>query len=94
MTKGLAVFALLAVAAVALWKHRLGVTVQASVTERTADASGYPSGVSEYNTEVAPQLQQQILASKLTHSMQVTPVGFAPAFGADENQPGSGESLI
>jgi len=95
MTKGIAVIALLAVAGLAIWKHGIGLKVQGSVsTGGTAEAQGYPSGVSQYTPQVAPQSAQQVLASQLTHPMQVTPVGFAPAFGEDENQPGAGESLI
>jgi hypothetical protein len=94
MTKGLAIIALLAVAGVAIFKHRLGISISASATAGTAEAQGYPSGVSEYNTLIAPQNPSQVLASQITHPMQVTQVGFAPAFGADENQPDGGEMLI
>jgi hypothetical protein len=85
--KSLAMVALLAVAGVAIWKHRLGISVQGSLSAGTgtAETSAYPSGVSEYSTQIAPQLRQQVLAAQVTHEDQVTPVGFAPAFGPDEN---------
>jgi hypothetical protein len=90
--KGIVIFGLLAVAGFALWKQKLGVSVNASLG--TAEQSGFPSGVSEYTTQLAPQSAQQLLAFQQTNQYQVTPAGYAPAFGENENQPGWGESLI
>jgi hypothetical protein len=92
--KTLAVVALLAVAGVALWKHRLGISVTTSATAGTAEASGYPSGVSSYTPIIASQTPQQVLAAQITHPDQVTEVGYAPAFGDSENQCRFGEQLM
>lgn len=91
--KSIAIVALLAVAGVALWKHRLSLTVKGSVGTPT-ESGGYPSGVSSYTPIVGAQLPQQLLAFRETNPDAVSPLGYAPAFGPGENQPGPGEMVF
>ncbi len=86
--KGLALFALFGIGAIAIWKHH----VQATATVK-APGSDLPSGVSVYPNAPAPQQGQQILAALATNPDAVSDLGFSPAFGWDENQPGTGEEL-
>lgn len=98
--KGLAVFALLAVAGVAIWKHRLSLSVTGSTSlsgkgQPQIEAGGYPSGVSIYDgDQAASQSLQQLYATQSSNPDSVTPIGFSPAFGPEENQPARGEMTI
>lgn len=87
--KGLILLGLFGVGALAIWKHHKG----ALATHTAADANGIPSGVSVYSSIPAANSPQQILAAFQTNSSAVSDLGFAPAFGESENQPGPGEVL-
>jgi hypothetical protein len=88
--KNFVLLALLGVGAVAVWKHHL----QAAKLTVAGAGGDLPSGVSMYPAIAAPSKPDQILAAQITNSDAVSDIGFSPAFGADENQPGMGEELI
>jgi len=92
--KGIALVALFAVAGIALWKHRLSLTLNPSVGSGTTEAGSYPSGVSAYPGGVAPQKLQQIYATQKTNPDAIFSGDYAAPFGPDENQAQSGEIIF
>ena len=94
--KPLLIFGLLFAAGAVIWKHRNAACVApggiVTVTKTVVSESNLvPSGVSEYDATPAPQSGQQVHAAAATNPYAVSDLGYAPAFGADENQPGWGE---
>jgi hypothetical protein len=85
--KTVALITLVAIGGIVVIKHIKGAGVHLDVS---LEATGAPSGVPVYSDTAAPQRSMQVYAAKKSNPWAVSSPGYAPAFGADENQPQSG----
>lgn len=84
------IVALLGVGGYAIWKHKTSAASKHTAAFKSSVVTGNsdPVGVPLYSEILAPNRVDQIASWATSTSDSTVDGSYAPAFGADENQPG------
>ena len=97
-TKWILILGLVGVAGYAIWKHQSSAAAQQAALHakgtNTVSGNNEPAGVPLFSSILAPNRIDQLAAWQTSTPDSTVDGTYAPAFGANENQPDSAMSML